>query len=126
MNDLYMKYFAGVRWVELALAFGVAVLSDLQLTVASGVPLNQPVVVKALAHGASVAWAYLREPKTPDPEAAIPAQQLTEGAPTVPDVAGEIVHAVVVKALGPMAAVPDLAENIVKELARMPHWRIRL
>lgn len=141
MNDLYLKYFANVRWTELILAVGVAALGKLQMTVQGGGKLDQHALIEAATVGLGVGWAYLRMPKgqadnTPPQvlSADLPPQTLVAGLPpgvdaTGPahDVTAEIATAAVQTALGPIgAAAPDLASNIVKELGRVLKRGIRL
>ena len=142
MKNLYLKYFAGVRWVELIMAVAISVLSDIQTEIAlSGGAITQPVLLKALANGGKVAWAYLRMPKVESPTQ--PSGEPVEGSwgstgaigelpPGVDasgphhDVAAEIVTQVISDKLGPIAAAaPELAKNITDELGRVLHRGIK-
>jgi hypothetical protein len=123
MNELYLKYFANVRWTELALAIGVATLGKLQLTVQGGGKLDQHAVIEAATVGLSVGWAYLRMPKG---QADAPSVQVDDLPPGVDatgpahDVPAEVATAAVESVLGPVgAAAPELAGNIVNELRRV-------
>lgn len=126
MKELYDKYLAGVRWVELILAFGMAVMADLQMHVGTGGKVTQETLLKALGVGVGVAWAYLRMPKS------APATQDTEptseGLPpgvdsTGPghDVAAEIAQKAIETVLPPMvtSTFPELSGNITSELKRV-------
>jgi hypothetical protein len=138
MNDLYLKYFANVRWVEMLLAVGIAILGDLQVAVASGGKITQEALLKAGGVGLAVGWAYLRMPKseveTEAPE--IDFGSLTPGSlpdgvdATGPahDVKPDAVEAAISSILPPIvaAAAPDLARNITKELGRVLKRGIRL
>lgn len=132
MNDLYLKYFANVRWTELILAVGVAALGKLQLTVQGGGKLDQQSLIEAATVGLAMGLAYLRMPKDSSPEAIPPAivGDLPPGVDaTGPahDVSADVATAAVQAALGPVgAAAPDLAGNIVKELGRVLKRGIRL
>jgi hypothetical protein len=132
MNSLYQTYFANVRWVELLLAVGVAVLGDLQVTVTTGGKLDSEALLKAAGVGLAVGWAYLRMPKAPDAEseaadidfAALSPGALPEGIDaTGPahDVKPDVVEAAISSILPPIvaAAAPDLAKNVTKELGRV-------
>lgn len=139
MNALYLKYFANVRWVELIMAFGIAVLGDLQLTVQGGGKLDQQSVIKAVGIGAGVAWAYLRMPKEPAKaaEASVDGIALPEGIDATgpaDDVAAEIVQEALQALLLPSvgAAAPSIAQNATRELGRVikrgivwgGHWKL--
>ena len=140
MNELYLKYFAGVRWVELALAFGAAVLGDLQLTVHAGGKVDQQATLKAVGVGAGIAWAYLRMPKDPGKESApvlVEGTTLPEGIDATgpaDDVAAEVVHEALTKVLAPSLgpAAENVAGNVVKEIGRVVkrgidwkgHWKL--
>ena len=129
MNDLYLKYFANVRWTELILAFGVAVLGDLQLSVQGGGKVTQEAILKALGVGAGVAWAYLRIPKVATPGDTAPPVVADNSGAVVPDTHPDVVTEVIESVLPTMlkAAAPDLAKNITAELGRtLKHLRIRL
>lgn len=134
MKNLYTTYFAGVRWVELALAFGAAVLGDLQLTVHAGGKVDQQATLKAVGVGAGIAWAYLRMPKDPGKE---PTSEAPEGSSSLPpgvdntgpahdvsaDVLTDAATAILTPVVGP--AAPILAENVVKEIGRVTHRGIK-
>lgn len=131
MNNLYQTYFVGVRWVELALAFGLAVLGDLQLTVQGGGQVNQQTVLKSVGIGAGVAWAYLRMPKDGKPAPPVVVDGLPPGVDeTGPahDVEPSAVERAVTAVLPPavVAMAPDLPGNIVKEMGRVLKRGIRL
>jgi hypothetical protein len=131
MNSLYQTYFANVRWVELLLAVGVAVLGDLQVTVTTGGKLDSEALLKAAGVGLAVGWAYLRMPKAHEEVepadidfAALPSGSLPEGIDaTGPahDVKPDVVEAAISSILPPIvaAAAPDLAKNVTKELGRV-------
>lgn len=131
MNTLYKTYFANVRWVELLLAVGVAVLGDLQVTVSSGGKINQESLLKAGGVGLAVGWAYLRMPKAERESAsedidfgAMAPGSLPAGVDaTGPahDVAADVVEEAISGLLPPVVAkaAPDLAKNIVGELGRV-------
>lgn len=131
MANLFDTYFTGVRWVELALAFGVAVLGDLQLTLQSGGRIDQQSLLKSLGLGLGVAWAYLRMPKDLGAvqdvfvDGELPAGADATGP--ADDVAEDRVVQVVASALPPMvaAAAPELAGNIVREVGRVLRRGIR-
>jgi hypothetical protein len=137
MKNLYDTYFANVRWVELLLAVGVAVLGDLQVTIATGGKLDQEALLKAGGVGLAVGWAYLRMPKVPTESEApeIDLAGLTPGSlpdgvdATGPahDVKPDAVEAAISSILPPIvaAAAPDLAKNITKELGRVLKRGIR-
>lgn len=139
MNAFYIKYFANVRWVELILAFAVAVITNLQLSINAGSKLDQATVIKALGVGAGVAWAYLRMPKEPAkaPETSVEGTTLPEGIDATgpaDDVAAEVVQEALQALLLPSvgAAAPTIATNATKELARVikrgikwgGHWKL--
>lgn len=138
MKNLYDTYFANVRWVELLLAVGVAVLGDLQVTLGTGGKINQDSLLKAAGVGLAVGWAYLRMPKNPtdaeSPEidfGSLTPGSLPEGVDaTGPahDVKPDAVEAAISSILPPIvaAAAPDLARNITKELGRVLKRGIRL
>jgi hypothetical protein len=138
MKNLYDTYFANVRWVELLLAVGVAVLGDLQVAIATGGKLDQEALLKAAGVGLAVGWAYLRMPKVPteseDPEidfGSLAPGSLPDGVDaTGPahDVKPDAVEAAISSILPPIvaAAAPDLARNITKELGRVLKRGIRL
>lgn len=129
--NLYQTYFAKVRWVELLLSVGVAVLGDLQVTVASGGKINQESLLKAGGVGLAVGWAYLRMPKAQEESeetdtdfASLPPGSLPAGVDaTGPshDVASDVVETAIKSAIPPLvsAAAPELAGNITKELGRV-------
>lgn len=129
MNKLYDTYFANVRWVELLLAVGVAVLGDLQITVASGGKITQETLLKAASVGLAVGWAYLRMPKAEATDNDIDFGALSPGSlpagvdATGPshDVAHEAVESAISAVMPPIvsAAAPELASNITKELGRI-------
>ena len=144
MNELWNKYFAGVRWPELILAVAVAVLGKLQMDVQGGKSIDQHAIMEALSVGASVGWAYLRMPKNPDPEAQ--SETILHSGGTISNSGGEgelppgvddtgpkdDVHAdavtkVISSVLPPAlsAVAPDLAGNITKELGRVLKRGIR-
>jgi hypothetical protein len=138
MKNLYDTYFANVRWVELLLAVGIAILGDLQVAVASGGKMDQEALLKAGGVGLAVGWAYLRMPKA-EVEAESPEidfGSLTPGSlpdgvdATGPahDVKPDAVEAAISSILPPIvaAAAPDLARNITKELGRVLKRGIRL
>jgi hypothetical protein len=135
----YQIYFANVRWVELLLAVGVAVLGDLQVTIGTGGKINQESLLKAATVGLAVGWAYLRMPKVSDAEseepdtdfANLPSGSLPAGVDaTGPshDVAADIVESAISGLLPPIVAkaAPDLAKNIVGELGRVLRRGIKL
>ena len=132
MNDLYLKYFANVRWVELLLSVGVAVLGDLQVTIGTGGKVDKESLLKAAGVGLAVGWAYLRVPKAPVSSPRLPSSaSLPDGVDdTGPadDVEPSVLESAIAAALPPGvgAVVPDLAGNIAKEVGRVLRRGIRL
>jgi len=136
MNALYLKYFAGVRWVELTLSVAVTIIGDLQLTVQGGGKIDQNAVLKALGLGAGVAWAYLRIPKDKSASAPVEPATAPDGTSLPPgvDATGpaddahvDVVEKVITGVMPPTlaAAAPELAGNIAKELGRVLKRGIR-
>ena len=130
MKNIYQTYFANVRWVELLLAAGMAILGKLQLTIQDGGKIDQGALLEALGAGVAIAWAYLRMPKAPDATRAI-ITPVSDGDVALPegidatgpshDVAADIVEEAISGLLPPVVAkaAPDLAKNIVGELGRV-------
>lgn len=61
--NLWQKYFAGVRWLELFMALLIFVLTEVQTKIALGVVLDKTVLTEIGASSAKFLWAYLRNPK---------------------------------------------------------------
>ena len=64
MINLWQKYFANVRWLELAMSMATAFMGALIVNLQSGEKIGKEQLLKAGGVALSVGWAYLRMPKT--------------------------------------------------------------